>query len=100
MFAFSRTSTGALAILQDVEECLAKQWSLSIKASSRALIVCKGDVTNCDTALWACDASLNVLGHHVQADAGIRAEWVRMKPMLWGVFWKNAGNQKISKHNF
>ena len=96
IFTFSKSCAGAAQILEQIEQYLLQKWSLEIKASSRSMLVCRGGDTSAVPPNYECSSSLNVLGHHVQCDAGARAEWRSMRGMLWGCFWKNAGNRSVS----
>ena len=75
-------------MLGAIEKHLELVWRLQIKDSSRHILVCKGGDTSCVPGNFQCSRSLNVLGHHVQYDAGARAEWRSMRGCLWGCFWK------------
>jgi len=45
---------------------------------------------------WPVKELLNVLGHFIQHDAGIRNDWDITESKMWGSFWANAGNKKCS----
>jgi len=74
--------------------------SLLVLACAVSLLVCHGGDVSAVPDNYVCNQSMNVLGHHVQSDAGARAEWRSMRGKLWGCFWKNAGNRRISKQSF
>ena len=41
------------------------------------------------------ESNLLVLGHSIQSDGGERAEWLQIRPMLWGIFWRNCSNRSV-----
>ena len=91
IFAYSCSVRGALEILRDFEEQLCSVWGLAIKESSRKVLVCKGGDCSAIPEIWRSLASMNVLGHYIQNDGGARSEWLKIKPALWGIFWRNCG---------
>ena len=40
---------------------------------------------------------MNILGHILQNDGGIRSDWKFTRKMLWGSFWKNCGSTRLQK---
>jgi hypothetical protein len=94
MFAFSSSVHKAIEILEDFEKHIRTHWGLEIKNSSRGCLVCRGSVelpVNCDR--WPCVKVLNVLGHLIQDDGGLSADWRATKASMWGSFWRNCNSK-------
>ena len=69
-------------------------WQLDIKPSSRCyLSVNHNDTHSLNAAKWPRVHVMPVLGHNIADNGGCRSEWSKLKPKLWGVFWKNAGSR-------
>ena len=100
IFTFANSATNALAMAYDCENHLVSKWGLRIKASSRAILVCKGgDISNIGPE-WKLDKILEVLGHRISYDAGIRTEWRHWRPILWKIFWSNAAHRSTNRLPF
>ena len=48
--------------------------------------VCVGADNGSDPNVWKHTRVINVLGHFVADDYGVRQDWLRVKPKLWAVF--------------
>ena len=98
LFSVSKSPTGAIAILEDMEECLCERWSLKIKPDSRSYIVAAGsDQSAADEAKWPRRAAFHALGHIVQDNGSFFECWSRTKKQMWGAFWANAGTTSASR---
>ena len=100
MFAFSTSSAGAEMILADFEHIIRSEWNLEIKATSREMVVCRGQKNTSDPCIWKVCRDLSCLGHIVSDDGGIRNDWNQTKIRMWKVFWKNSGNSRIGTCKF
>ena len=61
-------------------------------------MVCRGsDAQPADPVRWPLRSSLNILGHIVQNDGGIRVDWNSTKKALWRCFWKNCGSKACAR---
>ena len=98
MYTFSNTVRVCLSMLEAIENHLAVFWGLAIKGSSRSILICKGNPDSpADPVKWPVVHKLNVLGHFVQSDGGIREDWHFTESKMWGAFWANSGSSKCSK---
>ena len=86
----STTVKGCCQNADLVESSLRHDWGLIIKDSSREVMACKGarDLSGVSPG-WEVVTHLNILGHHISNDNGIRAAWNALKPRLWRAFFIN-----------
>ena len=92
MYTFSNSVNVCVSMLEHIENHLASEWHLDIKGSSRAVMNCRGNFEPvADVAEWPWVLVMNVLGHHVQDDGGIRDDWNITEARMWGSFWANSG---------
>ena len=85
-------------MLEHIEAHLASEWELAIKESSRSIMNCKGNSEEVlNPSKWPSVSVMNVLGHHVQDDGGIRQDWQITEARMWGSFWANSGSSKCKK---
>ena len=83
-----------MAILEDFEGQLQRQWRMAIKAASRSCTVAYGSAElSPDLQKWPMTESFEVLGHTVQSNGSIRACWSKTKRGLWRAFWSNPGSR-------
>ena len=87
LYSFSTYLCNAVSILDILEGHLKRVWGLTYKDNSRATMVCRGsDAQPADPVRWPLRSSLNILGHIVQNDGGVRVDWIStMKAPAQGV---------------
>ena len=91
LFSFSNRIDHAIDILADLEQHIMSHWNLRFKADSRMCAVAHGNPnTPRDPARWPLVSSLPVLGHGVDADAGIACT----KRTMWTSFWAKSASKK------
>ena len=95
MYTFSNSTNVCVSMLEHIENHLASEWNLAIKLSSRAIMNCRGNIEPvADEAKWPSVSVMNVLGHQIQNDGGIREDWNSTEARMWGAFWANSGNKQ------
>ena len=80
-------------MLEDIENALETRWRLSFKPGSTGVMCCRGLVFH-GSQKWPRLEHFNVLGHLIQDDGGIRADWQRVQCGMWASFWSNSGSSK------
>ena len=99
-YAFSSSRLGAIEMLEILENCIFRKWQLKFKPSSLSYLGgIAADYSNVPPR-WNPSDSMLVLGHTIYSNAGIRAEWRRMRARMWGVFWKNSGLKNLAGANW
>ena len=99
-YAFSSSRLGAIEMLEILENCIFRKWQLKFKPSSLSYLGgIAADYSNVPPR-WNPSDSMLVLGHTIYSNAGIRAEWRRMRARMWGVFWKNSGSKEVRDSSF
>ena len=51
------------------------------------------DVSASSNPKWPTVEVLNVLGHHIQNDCGIRTDWHKTRNQMWASFWANLSHR-------
>ena len=98
IYSFSSKLSGSIAILEDFERYLGSRWGLVIKKSSRACMTCRGNIdTPIDPLKWPKQNHLNILGHIIQYDGGLREDWGNTKTSLWRRYWQTCGSKAYKK---
>ncbi len=60
-------------------------------------MVCRGNSEiPSKPAIWPLVTFLNILGHYIMHDGGLREDWQLMRTHMWGAFWKNCAGAKAS----
>ena len=94
VFTFSSSLSQAVTMQETFEAHISRKWGLQIKPSSRRILVCKGSgASSPDHEKWPIVCNMNVLGHVVQNDSGIRSDWRKTKLGLWKCFWGSCGSR-------
>ena len=91
LFVASKSAYGASMILDDAERELQQKWSLTIKSSSRLIMVPQGadDISTTNDTVWPVVDSMAVLGHYLQSDGGIDTCYAHTVRKMWGAFFAN-----------
>ena len=98
LFSVSSSLPGALAILEDFETFLQRDWRMKIKDKSRSCIVAQGcNDEPANAARWPLLQTFEVLGHTLQSSGSIRACWSKTKRSMWYAFWSNPGSNSARK---
>ena len=98
MYSCSSCVRNSIRILEDVESHFALHWGLRFKPSSLSVLVCKGSTDMpINTCKWPVRDTMNVLGHLIQNDGGIRADWLHTESKMWASFWANAGCKRAKQ---
>jgi hypothetical protein len=96
--SFSNTLKNAIAILDSFEKHVLRFWGLQIKDSSRACMTCRGNPSKpSDPDRWPILNVLNVLGHLIQNDGGLKHEWGSTKVALWRKYWQTCGSRAYAR---
>jgi hypothetical protein len=84
--------------LEDIESHLAVHWGLYFKPSSLSVLVCRGSIDMpINICKWPVHNTMNVLGHLIQNDGGIRDDWLHTEAKMWASFWANAGSKRAKQ---
>ena len=101
IFTFSMSAFGAVDLLKRLEHCLGSRWGLAFKSGSTSVLPCRVPLNHAtDPQGTACEKwpevdCMNVLGHIIQDDAGIRSDWNRTRNCMWASFWVNVGSKHV-----
>lgn len=76
---------------------------MRFKLGSTGALVCKIEPSQSDSAIagvdvgrWPLADQMNILGHWVQSDSGIRHDWQLAKNAMWASFWANSGSRRAT----
>ncbi len=85
-------------ILEAIQTFLGNFWQLTYKKGSTAVCACRGNPNPCPKPyIWPLQQTLNILGHLVGNDGGIKSDVKVTIRAMWRAFWGNAGSKHACK---
>ena len=99
LFTASKSAHMASLLLQDAADELMSTWSLSIKPSSRMIMVADGadDHSTCDPDIWPICTNMEALGHLLENDGSVNACFTRTVRNMWKSFFGNCSSYDAKK---
>lgn len=96
MCAVSPIGSGAVAMLNLVEDALKSDWCLDIKDDSREFLVGKASPHTSSDVRYKQVVQMKALGHVISHDGSCQADWQAAKRKMWRAFYGSCAS-KVAK---